>query len=57
MQKLNKQKKTIVVVFCYNVEKHIYSLLNKIKKKQFSQFNFLFIEDNSRDKTKDILNY
>ena len=55
MQKLNKQKKTIVVVFCYNVEKHIYSLLNKIKKKQFSQFNFLFIEDNSRDKTKDIL--
>ena len=55
MQKLNQPKKTIVVVFCYNVEKHIYSLLNKIKKKEFSQFNFLFIEDNSKDRTKDIL--
>jgi len=52
---LNKKKKTIVVVFCYNVEKHIHSLLNKIKKNQFSQFNFLFIEDNSKDRTEDIL--
>lgn len=52
---LSNQKKTIIVVFCYNVEKHIYVLLNKIKKKNFSQFNFLFIEDNSKDRTKNIL--
>ena len=55
MKYLNQNNKTIVVVFCYNVEKHIYTLLNKIKKKEFSQFNFLFIEDNSKDKTKNIL--
>jgi glycosyltransferase involved in cell wall biosynthesis len=55
MHFLYQKKKTIVVVFCYNVEKHIYILLNKIKKKEFSQFNFLFIEDNSKDRTKNIL--
>lgn len=55
MKYLNQNNKTIVVVFCYNVEKHIYTLLNKIKKKEFFQFNFLFIEDNSNDRTKNIL--
>jgi glycosyltransferase involved in cell wall biosynthesis len=55
MHFLYQKKRTIVVVFCYNVEKHIYILLNKIKKKEFSQFNFLFIEDNSKDRTKNIL--
>ena len=55
MKYFNQNNKTLVVVFCYNVEKHINTLLNKIKKKEFFQFNFLFIEDNSNDRTKNIL--
>ncbi len=48
--------KTLVVVFCYNVEKNIKSILKKIKKYSLnSKRDFLFIDDCSTDNTKKIL--
>lgn len=48
--------KTLVVVFCYNVEQNIYFLLNNIKKNKINnRRNILFIDDASKDKTNQIL--
>ncbi len=50
MHHLNRERKTIVVVFCYNVEKNIYALLNKIKKKR-KNYNVLNIGSGGEIKT------
>jgi hypothetical protein len=47
---------TLVVIFCYNVEKNLIFLLKKIQKNKISnKRHILFIEDCSSDKTKKIL--
>lgn len=48
--------KTLVVVFCYNVEKNINNILKKIKKYTLNnKRDFLFIDDCSTDNTNKIL--
>ena len=48
--------KTLVVIFCYNVEKHIPKIIKTIKDKKIDKKrDFLFIDDCSKDKTNRIL--
>jgi hypothetical protein len=48
--------KTLVVIFCYNVEKNLIFLLKKIKKNKINiKRHILFIDDSSTDKTYQIL--
>jgi dolichol-phosphate mannosyltransferase len=48
---------TLVVVFCYNVEKNIKNLIIKLKKNKIDlKRDILFIDDCSTDKTNKILN-
>ena len=50
-------KKTIVIIFCYNVEDHIPAILKEIKLLKLNKNkDFLFIDDNSTDKTNLIIN-
>ena len=50
-------KKTIVIIFCYNVEDHIPVILKEIKLLKLNKNkDFLFIDDNSTDKTNLIIN-
>jgi len=50
-------KKTIVIIFCYNVEGHIPAILKEIKLLKLNKNkDFLFIDDNSTDKTNLIIN-
>ena len=49
-------KKVLVVIFCYNVEENIGFILKKIKKNKLNnKRDILFIDDNSKDKTNEIL--
>ena len=49
--------KTLIVIFCYNVEKHILKIIYEIKKLKLNKNrDFLFIEDCSTDRTLQILN-
>jgi len=49
-------KKTIVIIFCYNVEDHIPAILKEIKLLKLNKNkDFLFIDDNSTDKTNLII--
>tara|TARA_B100000989_G_C19471962_1_gene441129 strand:- start:8 stop:724 length:717 start_codon:yes stop_codon:yes gene_type:complete len=53
---MQKIKKSIVVVFCYNVEENIFKIIKKIKKLQLNKnFDFLFLDDKSKDSTLNIL--
>jgi len=48
--------KTVVVIFCYNVEENIHYILKTIKKTHLSNNrDFLFIDDCSSDNTNKIL--
>ena len=48
--------KTVVVIFCYNVEENIHYILKSIKKTHLSNNrDFLFIDDCSSDNTNKIL--
>ena len=50
-------KKTIVIIFCYNVEDHIPAILKEIKLLKLNKNkDFLFIDDNSTDKTNLVIN-
>ena len=49
---MKKNKKTIVVVFCYNVQENILNVIKKIKKLNLNyKFDFLFLDDKSTDKS------
>ena len=53
---MKKPKKTIVVIFCYNVEENILDIIKKIKKLHLNdRFDFLFLDDKSTDKTLRII--
>ena len=48
--------KTLVVIFCFNVENHIPKIIKTIKSKRIDRKkDFLFIDDCSKDKTNLIL--
>ncbi len=48
--------KTLIVIFCYNVDENISFILKKIKKKKLNKNrNILFIDDCSSDNTNKIL--
>ena len=50
--------KTLLVIFCYNEEKNIKPLLNKIKKyKVYKNRDILFIDDCSKDSTNQIIKF
>jgi hypothetical protein len=49
---MNKKNKTLVAIFCYNVEKNIIAVIKKITKYNLNQnCNILLIDDCSKDKT------
>ncbi len=53
---MQKIRKSLVVIFCYNVEENILKIIEKIKKLQLNKnFDFLFLEDKSKDSTLEIL--
>ena len=48
--------KTLVVIFCYNVQENIHFVLKKILKNKINKNrDILFIDDCSTDKTNEIL--
>lgn len=53
---MNKKNKTLIAIFCYNVEKNITSVIKQITKYNLNyNCNILFIEDCSKDKTLTLL--
>ena len=49
---MNKKNKTLIAIFCYNVEKNITSVIKQITKYNLNHnCNILFIEDCSKDNT------
>ncbi len=50
--------KTLIVIFCYNVQENIHFVLKKILKNKINKNrDILFIDDCSNDKTNEILKY
>lgn len=50
-----KDNKFIIVILCYNCEKYIQDCVESVVTQQYDNYNVILIDDNSSDRTSDII--